>query len=102
MSAFAIIQALVIGLIVAFSAWQAFRKLLPESSRRVHGALARRLDRSGQAAWARALGRWLQPDEAKNGGCGSGDGCSTCGGCAPPTPVAEDVQPRPLHFRERR
>ena len=102
MSAFAIIQALVIGVIVAFSAWQAFRKLLPGSSRRVHGALARRLDRPGRTAGMRALGRWLQPAEAKNGGCGSGDGCSTCGGCAPPKPVADDVGPQPLHFRERR
>jgi hypothetical protein len=102
MSAFAIIQALVIGSIVAFSAWQAFRKLLPGTSKRVHGALARRLDRPGRAAWVRALGRWLQPAEAKSSGCGSGDGCSTCGGCAPARPVAADAEPQPLHFRERR
>ena len=101
MSAFAIIQALVIGVIVALSAWQALRKLLPGTSKRMHSALARRLDRPGRAAAVRALGRWLQPAEAKSGGCGTGDGCSTCGGCAPAKPVAEAVEPQPLHFRER-
>jgi hypothetical protein len=102
MSAFAIMQALVIGLIVTLSAWQAFRKLLPGTSKRVHSALARRLDRPGRAAAVRALGRWLQPTEAKSGGCGTGNGCSSCGGCAPARPVADEVEPQPLHFRERR
>lgn len=102
MSAFAIAQALVIGVIVALSAWQAFRKLLPGTSKRVHSTLARRLDRPGRAATVRALGRWLQPAEAKSGGCGTGDGCSTCGGCAPTRSVTDEVEPQPLHFRERR
>jgi hypothetical protein len=101
MSAFAIMQALVIGVIVTLSAWQAFRKLLPATSRRAQSAVARWLDRPGHHRLRRGVGRWLQPAEAKRGDCGSGDGCSSCGGCAPTPPRAEDCEPQPLHFRPR-
>ncbi|HVC15866.1 MAG TPA: DUF6587 family protein [Rhodanobacter sp.] len=101
MSGFALVQALVIGVVVAFSAWQAFRKLLPRTSRRLLAGISAALDRPGRSAAARRLGRWLQPAEAKSGGCGSGDGCSSCSSCAPAKPVADDADQRPLHFRSR-
>ncbi len=100
MSSFALIQAVVIGLVVAFSTWQAFRKLLPQTSRRLLARVSAALDRPARSVVARRLGRWLQPTEAKSGGCGSGDGCSSCGGCAPAKPAA-DAAEQPLHFRPR-
>lgn len=102
MSGYALIQALVIGVVVAFSAWQAFRKLLPQTSRRMIAAVSARLDRPGCSVRVRRLGRWLQPAEAKSGGCGSGDGCSSCGRCTPAKPPVEGGQPKPLDFRPRR
>ncbi|TAM61208.1 MAG: hypothetical protein EPN49_07380 [Rhodanobacter sp.] len=101
MSGFALVQAAVIGVVVVFSAWQAFRKLLPQSSRRLLVGIVAALDRPGRSAAARRLGRWLQPAEAKAGGCGSGGGCSSCSGCAPAKPVADGADRRPLHFRSR-
>ncbi len=106
MTAFAVIQAMVIGIVVALSAWQVWRKMLPLTSRRVQSAVARWLDRPGRHAVMRTLGRWCQPAEARSGGCGTGDGCSTCGGCAPVKPSTEqameaDCEPQPLHFRQR-
>ena len=52
MSSFALIQALVIGLVVAFSAWQAFRKLLPQTSRRLLAGMSAALDRPTRSAIA--------------------------------------------------
>jgi hypothetical protein len=101
MSSFALIQALVIGLVVAFSAWQAFRKLLPQTSRRLLAGMSAALDRPTRSAIARRLGRWLQPAEVKSGGCGSGDGCGSCGGCAPAKPEVTEAVEQPLHFRPR-
>ncbi|MCW8808424.1 MAG: hypothetical protein OQK79_09960 [Rhodanobacter sp.] len=108
MSGYALIQALVIGVVVMFSAWRAFRKLLPQTSRRMIAGVSTRLDRPERSVRVRRLGRWLQPAEAKSGDCGSGDGCSSCGSCTPARPPAdakppaEGGEPRPLDFRPRR
>ena len=101
MSGFALIQAVVIGVVVAFSAWQVFRKLLPQTSRRLLAGVSTTLDRPGRSAATRRLGRWLRPAEAKSGGCGSGDGCSSCSGCAPAKRAADDADRHSLHFRSR-
>jgi len=96
-SAFAIMQAVVLTLALLASLLAAFRKLLPRAAKRVQARLSAALERPGRAGTLRRLGRWLQPGEAKSGGCGSGDGCSSCGGCAPaPAPREQAV---PLHFR---
>jgi hypothetical protein len=97
-SAFAIVQAVVLALALLASLLAAFRKLLPRTARRVQAQLSAALERPGRAAAVRRLGRWLQPAEAKSGGCGSGDGCSSCGGCAP----APAEPAMPLQFRPRR
>jgi hypothetical protein len=96
MNGFAIVQAAVLTLVLLASLLAAFRKLLPQTARRVQARLSAALERPGRAAPMRRLGRWLQPAEAKSGGCGSGDGCSSCGGCAPAAPREQAV---PLHFR---
>jgi len=97
-SAFDIMQAVVLGLVLLASLVAAFRKLLPLTARRVQAGLSIALDRPGRLIAARRLGRWLQPAEA-SGGCGSGDGCSSCGGCAPVAP-ASDAGVMPLRFRQ--
>jgi len=101
MSAFDIIQALVLALVVAYSLVVSLRKLAPEATRRLLGRCAARLDRPSHGRVLRRVGRWLQPAEAKSGGCGSGDGCGTCGGCAP-QPEIRDAAPVPVHFHPRR
>ncbi|UGB37261.1 DUF6587 family protein [Frateuria soli] len=98
MNTFAIVQAAVLTLVLLASLLAAFRKLLPRTAKRVQARLSAWMDQTGRAPSTRRLGRWLQPSEAKSGGCGSGDGCSSCGGCAPaPVPV----EPLPLRFRAR-
>ena len=99
MSAFAIVQAVVLTLVLLASVLAAFRKLLPQTAKRTQARVSAALDRPGHAAAVRRLGGWLQPGQAKSGGCGSGDGCSSCGGCAP---AASPDQPAiPLQFRPR-
>jgi len=89
MSGFALFQALAIGGGVAFSAWYAFRQLLPQTSQRLLAAASATLNRPTRPALARRIGRWLQPPASRSGACGSGDGCSACAGCA----LAKDATP---------
>jgi hypothetical protein len=99
-SAFALVQAAVLTLVLLASLLAAFRKLLPQTAKRIQSRLSAVLDRPGRAPRTRRLGRWLQPAQARSGGCGTGDGCSSCGGCAPSsTPL--DVSAQPLQFRPR-
>ncbi|MCX7513460.1 DUF6587 family protein [Frateuria hangzhouensis] len=98
MTTFAIIQAVVLALVLLASLLAAFRKLLPQTAKRMQSRLSAALDRPARGAIVRRLGRWLQPAEAKSGGCGSGDGCNSCGGCAPVSPMSDAV---PLKFRPR-
>ena len=101
MSSFALLQALVIGAVVAFSAWSAFRKLLPQTSQRLLAATAATLDRPTRPALARRIGQRLQPSAARSGGCGSGDGCSACAGCALAKTATRHSDSQPLPFRPR-
>jgi hypothetical protein len=96
MTMYAVAQALIIGAVVAWSAWFAARRLLPTASRRAQARFAAWLEQGPRAAWMRRLGHALQPVQTSSGGCGS-SGCSACGACAPA--VAVDAQP--LTFRSR-
>jgi hypothetical protein len=98
-STFAVVQAVVLTLVLLASLVAAFRKLLPQTAKRVQAGVSAALDRPGRARAVRRFGGWLQPAEAKSGGCGSGDGCSSCGGCAP-APASREPS-TPLHFRPR-
>ena len=95
MKTYAIAQALIIALIVAWSAWYAARRLVPTASRRAQARVATWFE-SGHAAWLQRLGHAMQPVQTASGGCGS-SGCSTCGACAPAAPV----EAQPLAFRPR-
>lgn len=97
MSTPALVQAIVIALIVAWSALFAARRLLPVSSRRAQAKLAGWLDRPALPRWLRSSARRMQPKSTRGGSCASG--CSTCGGCAVAAKPAVDAQP--LVFRPR-
>ncbi|GAB3036869.1 MULTISPECIES: DUF6587 family protein [Oleiagrimonas] len=98
---FAIVQFLILGALLLYSAIFAARKLAPEVTRRLLGRASAALDHASRSRLTRRVGRWLQPAEARSGGCGSGDGCGTCGGCAP-APQIESSAPMPLHIRPHR
>ncbi|KGI78041.1 DUF6587 family protein [Oleiagrimonas soli] len=98
---FEIVQSLVLGALLLYSVAFAARKLAPEITRRALGRMSAALDRPERGRLLRRIGRWLQPAEARSGGCGSGDGCGTCGGCAP-APHIEASAPMPLHIRPRK
>lgn len=97
MTAFAFIQAIVIGIVVLFAAITAFRKLLPKTATRVQARLSAALNAPPRSAWMRALGERMQP-KAATGSCG--DGCGSCGSCGP-KPVGNQPDVQPLHFRPR-
>lgn len=99
MSAFAIVQALVLAGVLVTSAWVAFRKLMPATSKRLLARLSAALESPQRGALAHRLARWLRPTEAKAGVCGSGDGCNACGGCGSTAPPS--VQRQPLEFKSR-
>ncbi|GAA0686077.1 hypothetical protein FHW84_001510 [Dyella sp. SG562] len=98
MTAFAIVQAVIIGALVLCSALYAFRKLLPGLSTRWLAAASASLNKPWRKPWLRALGRRLQPAQA-TGNCG--DGCGTCGSCGPTPPSAARPEAQPLEFRPR-
>ena len=97
MKTYAIVQAFVIALIVAWSAWYAARRLLPTASRRAQAGVAGWFERPSHAAWLKRLGHSMQPVQASSGGCGT-SGCSTCGACASTSPA---VEAQPLVFKQR-
>lgn len=99
MSAFAIVQALIVALVLAWSAWFASRRLLPTASRRAQAGVATWLERVSHATWLRRIGHAMQPVQTSSGGCGT-SGCSTCGACAPPARV--DTQPLVFDPRVKR
>ena len=90
------LQAVLVTVIVSISAILAARHLAPGPFRLLQSRLARALGRPRRNAFLRAIGRWLQPLEAKRGGCGSGLGCASCGGCG--TSNAKPVESIPLKF----
>ena len=93
-----LMQNVLVTLIVTLSAVVALRRILPDVFRRVQSRFARQLGLAHRSRWMRTLGRWVQPSEARQGGCGSGTGCASCSGCAAPTPVGDAIplvmQPR--------
>jgi len=96
MTTYAVAQAVIIGAIVAWSAWFASRRLLPTASRRAQARVATWLEQGLRPTWLRRMGHALQPVQTSSGGCGS-SGCSACGACAP----VATVQAQPLSFRSR-
>lgn len=93
------LQTLLVGLIVSVSAILAARHVAPGLFRRLQTSIARALSRSERSAILRGVGLWLQPLEAKKGGCGTGLGCGSCGGCG--TSAALPVDTVPLKINPR-
>ncbi|NII10261.1 DUF6587 family protein [Oleiagrimonas sp. C23AA] len=100
MSAFALVQDLVLGALLVFCLVSAARKLMPQTSKRLFGRLAAALDRPSRGRALRWMARRLQPADAKRGSCGDGDGCGSCGGCgSAPYQGNADPHVQPLHFK---
>ncbi|SFN14452.1 DUF6587 family protein [Dokdonella immobilis] len=95
----ALMQDLIVTTIVTLSVGVAARRLLPAQFRRLQAGLAHALGQPRRGRLLRAIGHWLQPAEARNGGCGSGLGCGSCGGCGSSTPPGDAI---PLVLRPRR
>jgi hypothetical protein len=76
-----LIQNLVVAIVVVVSAAATLRRLMPGAFRRLQTGIARSLDQPHRSHALRAIGFWIQPGEAKSGGCGSGLGCGSCSGC---------------------
>lgn len=98
------LQTLLVALIVSVSAIVAARHVAPDRFRWMQTSIARALSRLPRSAILRGIGLWLQPLEAKNGGCGTGLGCGSCGGCgASPAPPLDTIplkiNPRPNAHR---
>lgn len=87
------LQTVLVSVIVSVSAVLALRHVAPGLFRLCQSSLARMLGQPQRSAFLRAIGRWLQPLEAKQGGCGSGMGCSSCGGCGTSNPKPVDSIP---------
>ena len=94
-----LMQTLLLSLILLVSALAALRHLLPTHFRRAQGAIARTLSQPRMYRVIRQWGYWIQPDEARKGGCGSGLGCGSCGGCG--TTASETTAAIPLKFSQR-
>lgn len=99
MSAYNLLQDVIIGAIVFFSALYVLRKLMPKWMRARQQALATVLVQAQRPYLLRRLGTFLMPGESSGGGCGSG--CSTCSTCES-NPEAESeakLEAKPLEFQ---
>lgn len=101
MKTYALMQALIIALVVAWSTAYALRRLLPTASRRAQARLATWLEESTGSMSLRRWAHALQPVQTQSGGCGS-SGCSSCGACAPASNAsATGAQPLVFHPRPK-
>ena len=77
MSAWLLLQYVVIALAVLLSVWVVAKKQFPGSVRKLRVALALPLLREGKPAWVRSLGLRISPvPQTGNAACG---GCDNCG-----------------------
>ena len=95
MSVYDLLQDVIIGAIVFFSALYVLRKLMPKWMRARQQALATMLNQPARPYLLRRFGAFLMPGESSGGGCGSG--CSTCSTCES-NPEAES-EAKPLEFQ---
>ncbi|HST44362.1 MAG TPA: DUF6587 family protein [Luteimonas sp.] len=73
------VQYAVIAVAALVSAWVVLARQFPGAARRLRVSLAVPMVRVGRPAWMMRLGRRVAPAQVAGG-----DGCGTCGGCAPP------------------
>ena len=77
---YAIVQAVIISVVVAFSLWQVARKLMPKTVLAFQVKGSQVLNRADMPQVVQAVGKSLQPSTAPATGCGSG--CESCKACA--------------------
>jgi hypothetical protein len=94
-----IVQTVVVALIVSVSALLALRQVFPGLFRLLQSSAARTFSHAHRSDRLRRIGVWLQPTEAKRGGCGSGLGCASCAGCT--TSAQRPVDAIPLRVTPR-
>ncbi len=87
---YAVFQAVLITVIVAFSAVQVTRKLFPKTAAAVQTRFSASLKGKG-GMLARAGAKLDAP--AASGGCGSDDGCGTCNSCGTIASLTKDLGP---------
>ena len=81
MSAWLLLQYVVIALAVLLSAWVVAKKQFPGSVRKVRVAIALALLREGKPSWVRSVGFWVSPvGKTDASACG---GCDNCGPTKP-------------------
>ena len=81
MSAWLLLQYVVIALAVLLSVWVVAKKQFPGSVRKLRVAIALPLLREGRASWMRSVGFWISPvGGAETSACG---GCDNCGPTKP-------------------
>ena len=78
MSAWLLVQYLVIAVVVVVSAWIVLRSQMPAVARRLRIALALPLLREGSPGWLKPLGRRIAPEAPRKGGDGACGGCDNC------------------------
>jgi hypothetical protein len=93
MSASAAVQWLIVGAIVAVSAFYALGIFAPRVRVRALYALGGWLAQERRPRWMRFAGRRLMPASQAASGCGSG--CSSCNGCGS---ASDKPQVQPLLF----
>jgi hypothetical protein len=76
MSAWLLLQYVVIALAVIISAWVVAKKQFPNATRKLRIAIAVVLVRENKPAWLRAIGKKIAPEvKTSSTGCGGCDGC---------------------------
>ncbi|KAF1708030.1 DUF6587 family protein [Pseudoxanthomonas sacheonensis] len=81
MSAWLLLQYVIIALAVLLSVWVVAKKQFPGSVRRLRVSLALPLLREGKPAWMRAIGLRISPvNQVGDSACG---GCDNCGPSTP-------------------
>jgi len=96
---YAIFQAVVIALILAWSLWFAMRRFFPRAYRGALAHLVAPLARSQRSA-LRELAQKLMPTQVASGaGCDSGGACASCGTCAPTPALPGEAKPLIFHPR---
>ena len=98
---YAIVQAVLITLILAWSLGFAARRFFPRAYRGALAHLVAPLARSRRPS-LRDLAARLMPTQVESGaGCDSGGACASCGTCAPPSTPALPGGAKPLVFHPR-
>ena len=97
---YAIFQAVVITLILAWSVRFAVRRFFPRAYRSALAHLVAPLARSPRQTLRDLAARLMPTQVASGAGCDSGGACASCGTCAP-TPTTLQGEAKPLVFHPR-